>query len=69
MSGLCWLTTEARGNGLVGDFGNRLRAAFAAVSRGATEEPAFLVILGYPEDGWQPEPRAAIDVLDFLIER
>jgi len=32
-------------------------------------EPAFLVILGYPEDGWQPEPRAAIDVLDFLIER
>lgn len=32
-------------------------------------EPAFLVLLGYPEDGFVPPPRATIDHGDFLIER
>jgi ATPase family associated with various cellular activities (AAA) len=42
---LFWVGTDVRGNGLVGDFGNRLRATFAAVARisGGTE-PCFVVI-------------------------
>lgn len=36
--------TEARGGGLVGDFGNRVRAAFAAAERHSALEPCFLLL-------------------------
>ncbi len=32
-------------------------------------QPAFLVLLGYPAEGFQPPPRPAIRTDDFLIER
>jgi len=32
-------------------------------------EPAFLVLLGYPAEGFRPPPRPAIRPDDFLIER
>jgi coenzyme F420-0:L-glutamate ligase/coenzyme F420-1:gamma-L-glutamate ligase len=32
-------------------------------------EPAFLVLLGYPQPGFEPDPRPAIEITDFLIER
>lgn len=32
-------------------------------------QPAFLVLLGYPEEGLQPPPRPALRVQDLLIER
>lgn len=41
---LYWLTTAARGNGLVNDFGNQLRAAFQAAMRSAETAPAFVII-------------------------
>lgn len=31
--------------------------------------PAFLVLAGYPEEGFQPPPRPGVDVDDFLVER
>ncbi len=41
---LFWLTTDVRGNGLVGDFGQRLRAAFETISRQPDDELQVLVI-------------------------
>jgi len=41
---LLLMGTEARGSGTVGDFGNRLRAAFALAAEAAESEPCFLVI-------------------------
>lgn len=32
-------------------------------------DPAFLVLLGYPEDGATPPPRDALDTEDFLASR
>lgn len=32
-------------------------------------QPAFLVLLGYPAEGFQPPPRPALRVQDSLIER
>ncbi len=32
-------------------------------------QPAFLVLLGYPAEGFPPTPRPAICIDDFLIER
>ncbi len=32
-------------------------------------EPAFLVLLGYPEQGHPAQPRPPIDPLDFLLKR
>ena len=32
-------------------------------------QPAFLVLLGYPDEGFQPPPRPAIRTDDFLVER
>jgi len=32
-------------------------------------EPAFLVLLGYPRPGFEPDPRPAIEIEDFLIDR
>lgn len=32
-------------------------------------DPAFLVLLGYPESGFEPPERAAIDLSEFLVER
>jgi coenzyme F420-0:L-glutamate ligase/coenzyme F420-1:gamma-L-glutamate ligase len=32
-------------------------------------QPAFLVLLGYPEPGFEPPPRAESDVGEFLVER
>lgn len=32
-------------------------------------QPAFLVLLGYPVEGFRPPPRADIRISDFLIER
>ena len=31
--------------------------------------PAFLVLLGYPKDGYEPPTRAPTDVEDYLIDR
>ena len=32
-------------------------------------EPAFLVLLGHPEEGFEPEPRAEVEVGDVMVER
>ncbi|HUF52836.1 MAG TPA: nitroreductase family protein [Dehalococcoidia bacterium] len=32
-------------------------------------EPAFLVLLGYPEDGYAAGDRAGVDVAEFMVER
>ena len=32
-------------------------------------EPAFLVLLGYPEEGYEPGARAEVDVVDVMVER
>jgi F420 biosynthesis protein FbiB-like protein len=32
-------------------------------------EPAFLVLLGYPQPGFEPDPRPGIELADFLIDR
>lgn len=32
-------------------------------------EPTFLVLLGYPPDGYRPEPRPPIDLDDYLVGR
>ena len=32
-------------------------------------EPTFLVLLGYPQPGFEPDPRPAIEIEDFLIGR
>jgi coenzyme F420-0:L-glutamate ligase/coenzyme F420-1:gamma-L-glutamate ligase len=32
-------------------------------------EPTFLVLLGYPEERFEPPPRTAIEIGDFLITR
>jgi coenzyme F420-0:L-glutamate ligase/coenzyme F420-1:gamma-L-glutamate ligase len=31
--------------------------------------PAFLVLLGYPKDGYEPPPRPAADADDYLVDR
>jgi coenzyme F420-0:L-glutamate ligase/coenzyme F420-1:gamma-L-glutamate ligase len=46
----------------------------APAVRGALElpdgwEPAFLVLLGHPEEGFEPPPRADVDVGDVMVER
>jgi hypothetical protein len=42
---LFWVGTAVRGNGLVGDFGNRLRATFTTVARmSGSTEPCFVII-------------------------
>jgi len=32
-------------------------------------EPAFLVLLGHPEEGFEPPPRTEIEVGDVMVER
>jgi coenzyme F420-0:L-glutamate ligase/coenzyme F420-1:gamma-L-glutamate ligase len=32
-------------------------------------QPAFLVLLGYPPDGYEPSSRPPIDAADYLVER
>ena len=32
-------------------------------------EPAFLVLLGHPEEGFEPPPRAEVEVGDVMVER
>ncbi|MCH8814410.1 MAG: nitroreductase family protein [Chloroflexi bacterium] len=32
-------------------------------------EPTFLVLLGYPQPGFEPDSRPAIEITDFLIDR
>ncbi|MCH7485228.1 MAG: nitroreductase family protein [Chloroflexi bacterium] len=32
-------------------------------------EPAFLVLLGHPEEGFEPPPRADVEVGDVMVER
>jgi len=32
-------------------------------------EPAFLVLLGHPEEGFEPAPRADVEVGDVMVER
>jgi coenzyme F420-0:L-glutamate ligase/coenzyme F420-1:gamma-L-glutamate ligase len=32
-------------------------------------EPTFLVLLGHPEDGFEPRNREELDVADFMVER
>ena len=41
---IVWLGTAARGNGLVGDFGQQVRAAFETARARAARGPCFLVI-------------------------
>jgi coenzyme F420-0:L-glutamate ligase/coenzyme F420-1:gamma-L-glutamate ligase len=31
--------------------------------------PAFLVLLGYPQDGFEPQPRDAIEPGDYMVQR
>lgn len=45
------------------------RAVADALGLPSGWEPAFLVLLGYPAEGFQPPPRPAIRQNDFLIER
>jgi coenzyme F420-0:L-glutamate ligase/coenzyme F420-1:gamma-L-glutamate ligase len=44
-------------------------AVRAALELPAGWQPAFLVLLGYPEPGAEPPPRVDIDAADFLVER
>ncbi len=46
----------------------------APAVRGALElpdgwEPAFLVLLGHPEEGFEPSPRDEIETGDYMVER
>ncbi|MBI2913842.1 MAG: nitroreductase family protein [Chloroflexi bacterium] len=45
------------------------QAVAAALDLPADWEPAFLVLLGYPQQGTAPAPRAPLPADDFLIQR
>jgi coenzyme F420-0:L-glutamate ligase/coenzyme F420-1:gamma-L-glutamate ligase len=40
-----------------------------ALEMPADWQPSFLVLLGYPEEGFEPQPRSPIEVDDFLVRR
>jgi coenzyme F420-0:L-glutamate ligase/coenzyme F420-1:gamma-L-glutamate ligase len=44
-------------------------AVRAALALSEDWEPAFLVLLGYPDDAARPPPRASLDIEEFFLER